>query len=117
MTTQTSGDALNVGGGNNESLSPPGRAGYAGDGEQDYWNALIPEGIAAKFLGLAERTMQAYRQKGGGPKYVALSSRCLRYRRIWLLEWAETRLRISTSDPGRGAQRLTSSRDAGLERR
>ena len=103
MTTQPSGCALNAGGGNNESLMPPGRMGYAGDGNQDYWYALIDEKTAAAFLGLTARTMQAYRQKGGGPKYISLSSRCLRYRRIWLLEYAEARTRTSTSDPGKGA--------------
>ncbi len=103
MTTRTSSHALNAGGGNNESLMPPGRAGYVGGGGQDYWHALIDEKAAAAFLGLTERTMQAYRQKGGGPKYIHLSSRCLRYRRIWLLEYAEARVRTSTSDPGKGA--------------
>ncbi len=66
----------------------------------DYWQALIDEKVAAAFLGLTERTMQAYRQKGSGPRYVRISSRCLRYRRIELRQWAEARLRSSTSDPG-----------------
>ena len=100
------------GGGSNESLIPPGRSGYVadgapgqnvGDGVEDYWHALIDEKAAADFLGLTDRTMQSYRQKGGGPKYIFLSSRCLRYRRVDLREWAEARLRISTSDPGKGA--------------
>ena len=103
MTIHTSGHALNADGGNNESLMPPRRSGYAGDSDRDYWYALIDEKAAATFLGLAERTMQAYRQKGGGPKYISLSSRCLRYRRIWLLEYAKARVRTSTSDPGKGA--------------
>ena len=102
MTTQTSGHALNAGGGNNESLMPPGRAGYAGDGGQDYWHALIDENAAADFLGLTNRTLQAYRHRGGGPQYIRLSSRCLRYRRIDLRAWAEARMRTSTSDPGKG---------------
>ncbi len=69
----------------------------------DYWQALINEKTAAVFLGVEGRTLQSYRQRGGGPKYIALSSRCLRYRRIWLLEWTEARVRTSTSDPGKGA--------------
>ncbi len=103
MTTQTSTHALNVGGGNNESLMHPGRAGYTGDGDQDYWHALIDEKAAATFLGLKDRTLQKFRQVGGGPGYIFLSSRCLRYRRIDLRAWAEARVRTSTSDPGRGA--------------
>ena len=68
--------------------------------DPDYWYALINEKAAAEFLGLTDRTMQALRQRGGGPKYTALSSRCLRYTRCWLREWAEARARTSTSDPG-----------------
>ena len=64
----------------------------------DYWQALIDEKVAAAFLGLTERTMQAYRQKGGGCRYIRISSRCLRYRRIDLKLWAEARIRTSTSD-------------------
>ena len=116
MTTQTSGHALNAGGGNNDSLIPPGRAGYVADGDQDYWHALIDEKVAAKFLGLTKRTMQAFRQRGGGCRYIRISSRCLRYRRIDLKLWAEARVRTSTSDPGRGAQRRTSTSDVGSQR-
>ncbi len=69
----------------------------------DYWQALIDEKAAAAFLGLTDRTMQAHRQKGGGCKFIRLSSRCLRYRRIDLKAWADARIRTSTSDPGQGA--------------
>ena len=78
--------------------SVPGPSGVT-----DYWHALINEGAAAKFLGLTNRTMQAYRHRGGGPRYIRLSSRCLRYRRADLRDWADARVRTSTSDPGRGA--------------
>ena len=66
----------------------------------DYWDSFIDEKAAGEFLNLTPRTMQGYRQKGGGPKYVALSSRCLRYTRRWLRGWAESHVRTSTSDPG-----------------
>ena len=66
----------------------------------DYWHALIDEKAAAAFLDLTDRTMQAMRQRGGGPHYIRLSSRCLRYRRVDLREWADARVRTSTSDPG-----------------
>ena len=109
--TKTSAIALGGGGGNNESLMPPGRSGYAADGDegrwcsgdQEFWYSLITEKDAAAFLNLTDRTMQAYRQKGGGPKYIHLSSRCLRYRRIDLHNWAEARVRTSTSDTGQAA--------------
>ena len=73
----------------------------AADG--DYWHALIDEKTAAEFLGLTPRTMQAMRQRGGGPPYCVISSRCLRYRRIGLRAWADERMRSSTCDPGPAA--------------
>ena len=72
-------------------------------GSSDFWDAFIPEKEAGAFLDLTPRALQGWRQKGGGPRYVALSSRCLRYTRRWLREWAEARARTSTSDPGQGA--------------
>ena len=70
------------------------------DVNAEFWHALIDEKAAAEFLGLTGRTMQKLRQRGDGPRYVRISSRCLRYRRIDLREYAEARMRTSTSDPG-----------------
>ena len=69
----------------------------------DYWYALIDEEAAADFLGLTKRTMQSKRQRGDGPRFVRLSSRCIRYRRVDLREHTEKRLRTSTSDTGKAA--------------
>lgn len=66
----------------------------------DYWLALIAEKAAAEFLGVTVRFMQARRQHGGGPKFVRISSRCIRYRRIDLNTYANKHLRSSTSDQG-----------------
>lgn len=66
----------------------------------DYWQALINEFEAAAFLGLSVRSLQGFRYKGGGPRFIRVSSRCVKYRRIDCREWAEARLRFSTSDPG-----------------
>ncbi len=68
-----------------------------------YWNALIDEKAAGDFLGLTPRTMQAMRQRGGGPPYIVVSARCLRYTRRRLKTWADERVRTSTSDPGQAA--------------
>ncbi len=68
-----------------------------------YWNALIDEKVAGDFLDLTARTMQAMRQRGGGPRYVLISARCVRYRRADLRAWADARVRTSTSDPGQAA--------------
>ena len=68
-------------------------------GDADYWYGQINEKVAAAFLDLQARTLQAYRQRGGGPRYIAVSPRCVRYRRVELRAWAEERLRTSTRGP------------------
>ena len=68
--------------------------------DPDYWHALIDEKAAATFLGVTDRTMQAMRQRGDGPHFVRISSRCVKYTRFILKGWYDTRVRSSTSDPG-----------------
>lgn len=48
----------------------------------DYWFQLIDEKPAADFLDLTDRTLQKFRQQGGGPPFVRISSRCIKYRMI-----------------------------------
>ena len=79
---------------------PAGVSANIPGGDTSYWYELINEREAGRFVGLTDRTMQAHRQRGGGSRYIALSKRCVRYRRIDLKEWADTRVRRSTSDPG-----------------
>ncbi len=57
--------------------------------DEDYWHSLINERKAAGFLDLTDRTLQALRQRGGGPRYVVISARCIRYRRIDLRAWVK----------------------------
>lgn len=66
--------------------------------DPDYWYGLINEETAAAFRGVTVRKMQKDRQTGDGPKYVRLSSRCIRYRRVDLRADAETRLQSSTAE-------------------
>ena len=73
------------------------------DTDPDYWYGLIPESAAADFRGVTERKMQKDRQTGDGPKFIRLSSRCIRYRRIDLKADAEARMRSSTADQGEAA--------------
>lgn len=68
--------------------------------DSDYWFSLIDEHEAAEHVGLTVRFLQKRRQNGSGPKFVRISSRCLKYRRIDLREWSESLLRKSTSDDG-----------------
>ena len=62
------------------------------------WFALINETEAARFLGVSVRSMQGFRYRGGGPRFVRISSRCIKYRRIDLRAWSEHLLRTGTSD-------------------
>ena len=62
--------------------------------------ALLYPAEAAHLLCVSHRTLEAYRLRGGGPPYIALGRRCVRYRRADLMTWIEARRRRHTSDPG-----------------
>lgn len=64
----------------------------------DYLDRLINETDAADFLGYSIRALQNWRVRGGGPPYVRISSRSIRYRRRELNAWAEGRLERNTSE-------------------
>ena len=68
-----------------------------------YWDQLVTEKEAAKFLGYSVRALQNWRLRGGGPPFVKVSSRSVRYRRGDFRDWAHERRRTSTSDAGGGA--------------
>ena len=61
---------------------------------------LLTESEAARRLGFSPRFLQQRRYTGGGPRFVRISARAIRYRPEDLVEWAADRLRTSTSDPG-----------------
>ena len=61
---------------------------------------LLTESEAARILGFSIRTLQGWRYRGGGPRFVRVSRGCIRYRREDLEAWIEERLRWSTSDDG-----------------
>jgi phage terminase Nu1 subunit (DNA packaging protein) len=63
---------------------------------------LMNEKEAAELLGFAVRTLQTWRSRGGGPPFIGVSSRCVRYQREDLLAWIAERRRLSTSDRGPG---------------
>lgn len=64
---------------------------------------LLSEVEFAKLYKVTRRAVQQWRFTGNGPRYVRISARCVRYRRRDINEWAEERLRTSTSDPGKEA--------------
>lgn len=57
---------------------------------------LINEQTAAEALAVAVRTLQWWRIRGGGPKFVKLG-RAVRYRRADLMDWIDENTRRSTS--------------------
>jgi hypothetical protein len=62
--------------------------------------ALMGEVAAAAFNDVTPRAMQNFRLTGEGPRFVRISSRCIKYRKKDLIEWQESKLRTSTSDEG-----------------
>ena len=68
------------------------------EADPSYLDRLIDEFDAADFLGYSFRALRNWRVRGGGPKYVKVSARSIRYRRRDLIVWAEARLCSSTSD-------------------
>lgn len=63
-----------------------------------YLDSLVNENEAAAFLGYTTRALQNWRVRGGGPRFVKVSARSVRYRRRDLILWAEARLVSSTSE-------------------
>jgi hypothetical protein len=63
----------------------------------DDLDRLLNEEEAANFLRYSMRALQNWRVRGGGPRFVKVSSRSIRYRRRDLIAWTETLLRSSTS--------------------
>lgn len=61
---------------------------------------LLTEQEAGQILGFSPRTLQKWRVSGGGPAFVRVSSRCVRYRMEDLERWIADRVRMSTSDDG-----------------
>lgn len=65
--------------------------------DHDYLWSLISEEEAAEFLGYSRRSLQNWRHRGGGPVYIQVSPRSVKYTRGDLLEWCDDRRRTNTS--------------------
>lgn len=61
-------------------------------------NKLMPLKEASAYVGLAESTLNRYRSKGGGPRYVRVGRRRIGYRREDLDEWLHKNTHSSTSE-------------------
>ncbi len=66
--------------------------------DPDHLDRLITETEAAQFLGYTIRALQNWRTRGGGPYFVKVSARSIRYRRRDLISWADDRLQANTSE-------------------
>lgn len=82
----------------NAVVTMEGRAPQEAQPSTQYWESLITEHDAAEFLNVSVRSVQAWRVRGDGPRYVKISARCIRYRRRDLQEWFESKIRTSTSE-------------------
>jgi predicted DNA-binding transcriptional regulator AlpA len=60
---------------------------------------LMNEHEAAEVLCYSVRALQNWRSRGGGPKFIKVSARSVRYRRRDLLDWIEARTVANTSQP------------------
>lgn len=58
---------------------------------------LMTEQEAAEFLNVQNRTLQSWRLRGGGPRFVKLST-MVRYRAVDLQEFVNSGLRRNTSE-------------------
>lgn len=67
------------------------------DAPSDFLDKLISEKEAAKFLGYSVRALQNWRVRGGGPRFVKVNQRSVRYRRRDLLRWIERNTTSNTS--------------------
>lgn len=68
------------------------------DQDPDLLDRLCNEREAAGFLGYSVRALQNWRVRGGGPRFVKVSARSIRYRRRDLIAWIEDHLRSHTSE-------------------
>ncbi len=85
---------------------PPGIGHNGPPSEIDdsvFWHELIPETEAADFLNVTPRFLQHRRQRGGGPPFVRISARCIKYTRLRCKSWYDALMRSSTSDSGEAA--------------
>lgn len=78
--------------------------------DQSTTRRLLTTAELADRLQVSQRTLEAWRQRGGGAKYIRLARdggrvRAVRYRQADVDDWLAERTVASTSDPGGGDAR------------
>jgi predicted DNA-binding transcriptional regulator AlpA len=61
-------------------------------------NRLLTPSEAAEYLGFSLGTLAKWRCQGGGPPYLKITPRAVRYCPVALKAWAEERKAASTSE-------------------
>lgn len=59
---------------------------------------LLTEKQAAELICYTPRALQNWRVRGGGPAYVKVSARSVRYQRSDVLDWIKARKRQNTAE-------------------
>jgi hypothetical protein len=62
---------------------------------------LFDQNEAAAFLHVEPRTLESWRQRRVGPRFIRYSQRCVRYRIEDLTQWLEGQIVETASDTGR----------------
>jgi predicted DNA-binding transcriptional regulator AlpA len=65
--------------------------------ERQYLDQLLNEHDASQMLCFTVRALQNWRLRGGGPKFIKISKRSVRYCRRDLLAWIDAHARANTS--------------------
>ena len=60
---------------------------------------LLTQTDAAEILKIGARSLEQWRYKGIGPKFVRISGRAIRYRQSDIDAWVQANVRQSTSEP------------------
>lgn len=74
------------------------RAGDLADASAGSPDELIDTKTLSRWLGVSQQWCEIARHRGYGPKFVRLGKRRVRYRRIDVLSWLETRRHSCTSE-------------------
>jgi hypothetical protein len=75
-------------------------------------NGLLTQVEAAHFLNVEPRTLESWRQRRNGPRFIRYSARCVRYRMEDLRSWVDSQ----AIEPKRDNSMLTQNGSAALSR-
>ena len=50
-------------------------------------DTLLSQKLVARILSVSPRALEAWRMRGGGPPFIRISKRCVRYRRCDVEAW------------------------------